>query len=150
MEFAGADAQFRAKTMAEAVVVHVFNGLVETSYNLDGDLEVTIFSPPVFFACIGDIQIAATVFGVLASADLDIRRLQTAYKLRQKTLSHFFMHQNFFHGVAGRRVLHLGIDSDFPGHIQIGRRVDINVADAAAMSKHGNPAVLKYKTHKLS
>jgi hypothetical protein len=50
--------------------------------------------------------------------------------------------QQSFHGIADRGILHFGIVSDIDGPLQIRVAVHVNVANAFAMSEHGDAAML--------
>ena len=52
------------------------------------------------------------------------------------------MHQDLLYSIAGRRIVHLGVNADLASHVNITVRVNIDVADAVGMAQHGNLGVL--------
>ena len=69
--------------------------------------------------------------------------------LRQKKLGNIFVDQQSFQGIAGRGILHFGIENDVEGFLQIRIGMDVHVADTLSVSEDGNAAVLGHVADKF-
>ena len=67
--------------------------------------------------------------------------------LGQKRGGHGLVNQKRFHGVANAGTLHLGIHDDTGGHVEIGGRMDVDVAYALVVLDDRNLGALGDSTN---
>src|SRR4029077_9360977 len=138
-----------ALRMARAVTVDVFDSLVNVAHNFHRDLQIAIFSVPVFFGGGNDLLLREQFGGAKAAAHLDSGRLQRGHQRRKKFFGDRLVHQDLLNRIAGSRILNFGVDDNCLGHAQVGGGINIDMANAAAVAEHGNTAVAKNKIHEF-
>src|SRR5207248_11200108 len=104
--------------------------------------EVGVFRRPVVLG--GRDEVARRrrqLGGARAGAHLDAGGAQRGDQTGQQTRRHVFVNQQRLSRVAGRGVLRLRVQHDGDGFAQVGGAVNVDVADALAVTEDGDAAV---------
>lgn len=120
--------------VSAAVRVDVLDGLVQVLDHLDAALQ----RPVLVLHGLGERRAEGQQLVQLRPrVDLDALLLQHVAQFGEEVALHqVLVDEEGFHGVAGGRVVALGVPDDLQGLVEVGVLVDVHVADALRVAQH--------------
>ncbi|MND53378.1 hypothetical protein D3C80_444140 [compost metagenome] len=118
-----------------AVGIDVQDGLVQPVDDADREDRRVVLGAPVFLGRFQHVIAQQRASGGVATQLHALVAIDGGQR-RQHTLGNGGVHQQGFHGVAGRVTLGLGVVGHANGLVQVGGDVDVDVADAVQVLDH--------------